>query len=515
MRRLLLLLNGGVALVVLPVATAAPAAAHPLGNFTVNHYNGLHLEPWRVVDTAVVDWAEIPTVQLAPRVDADGDGRMTRGERNRHAARQCAALADAVQLRVDGTRVTFAVESSGFEYRPGTAGLRTARLTCRLAADVDLAEGGRVFFRDTFEAGRVGWREVTATAKGVHIDRSPVPAESITDELRRYPDDLLSSPLDVREATLAVLPGAGASTRSPKGITVPTSGLAERVIGGVTARFNELVGRESLTVGVGLLAIALSLALGAAHALLPGHGKTVMAAYLAGRQGSAKDAVVVGATVTVTHTAGVLVLGLALTLSASLAGDAVLGWLGVASGILVAVVGTGLLAGALRRGHAAGSDHSSPHSHGGRVHTHGPADRRRARDAARHPAEGHHHHDHGSHHHHARRVTRRGLVGMGVAGGLVPSPSALVVLLAAVALGRTAFGVLLVLSYGLGMAATLTAAGLLLVRVRERLQRTSQRRRHRPVVWLTIRWATAVPFTTACLVIVVGLGLAARSYASV
>ncbi|MGH9150915.1 MAG: hypothetical protein ACRD03_00595 [Acidimicrobiales bacterium] len=104
---------------------------------------------------------------------------------------------------------------------------------------------------------------------------------------------------------------------------------------------------------------------------------------------------------------------------------------------------------------------------------------------------------------------------MGVAGGLVPRPSALVVLLAAVALGRTVFGVILVLAYGLGMAATLTAAGLVLVRVRERLERTGGRRRVRPVAWLARRWAGAMPFATACLVILVGLGLAFRSYGAV
>lgn len=505
MRRLALAVLGAGAVLVLPVVAAAPASAHPLGNFTVNHYNGLRFEPSRVVDDAVVDWAEIPTAQLAGGVDADGDGRTTGVERRRHAAGRCAALAESVHLALDGTPAALAVERSAFEFRPGTAGLRTARLTCRLAATVDLGDGGTVEFRDAFEDGRPGWREVTATASGVRIDGSPVPAESISDELRSYPDDLLSSPLDVRRATFVVRPGSGASTDPGERIALPAAGLVERTIGGVTDRFNGLVGREDLTLGVGLLAVALSLALGATHALLPGHGKTVMAAYLAGRQGSARDAVVVGTTVTVTHTAGVLVLGMALTLSTSLAGDAVLGWLGVTSGALVAVVGAGLLVTALRHGHSHGSGHAA-HSPAGHGHAHGSAGRHH---------HGRHGHGHGHGHEDGRGVSRRGLVGMGIAGGLVPSPSALVVLLAAVALGRTAFGVLLVLSYGLGMAATLTAAGLLLVGIRDRLDRTSQRRRVRPVAWVSQRWAAAVPFSTACLVIVVGLGLVLRSYGSV
>ena len=448
MRRALAL-TAFTVLVVVPVATAASAGAHPLGNFTVNHYDGLRVETSRIVDTAIVDWAEIPATQLAPAVDTDGDGRTTATERAGYAGRRCAEVAAALELTVDGTPSTFRAERRAFEFRPGVAGLPTARLSCHLVADARLANGGTVAFRSGFEAGRVGWREITATAEGVHLSRSPVPGRSVSDQLRRYPDDLLASPLDVREATLTVRPGPGGSTTSSGGITVAAPGVAERTVGRVTARFNELVGRKDLTVGVGLLAVALSVLLGATHALLPGHGKTVMAAYLAGRQGSARDAVVVGATVTVTHTAGVLVLGVALSLSTSLAGDAVLGWLGVVSGGLVAVVGAGLLGGAVRGRHASGGGHLAHHSYGP-DHTHGP---------------GSHVHDHGpsrdhtvtphDHHHGApvTRVGRRGLVGMGVAGGLVPSPSALVVLLAAVALGRTAFGVLLVLAYGLGWRA--------------------------------------------------------------
>ena len=105
-------------------------------------------------------------------------------------------------------------------------------------------------------------------------------------------------------------------------------------------------------------------------------------------------------------------------------------------------------------------------------------------------------------------MSRRGLVGMGIAGGLVPSPSALVVLLSAIALGRTAFGVLLVIGYGLGMAATLTAAGLLLVRLRDRVQiHRGEGRLSR----VGAGWMRLAPFATAALVVVVGLGIAARS----
>jgi ABC-type nickel/cobalt efflux system permease component RcnA len=100
---------------------------------------------------------------------------------------------------------------------------------------------------------------------------------------------------------------------------------------------------------IGFLAVLLSLILGASHAALPGHGKTVIAAYLVGRRGTSRDAVVVGATVTLTHTAGVLVLGLLLSLSSVLAGESVLRWLGIASGLLIAGIGVVLLRSAARK----------------------------------------------------------------------------------------------------------------------------------------------------------------------
>jgi ABC-type nickel/cobalt efflux system permease component RcnA len=239
----------------------------------------------------------------------------------------------------------------------------------------------------------------------------------------------------------------------------------ERVVGG------------HLTPFVGALAVLLALTLGAAHAALPGHGKTVMAAYIAGRRGRRRDALTVGAIVTLTHTGGVLVLGLLLTATAGLAGEVVLSWLGIASGILVAAVGVAMLAGVLRR--------RTPVHHHDHGHSH------------EHP------HDHHGHPHPSRQVGRLSLVGMGIAGGLVPSPSALIVLLGAIGLGRTAFGVLLVLAYGAGMAAMLTAAGLVLVRMRDRWASRPRR--------TLARLAALAPAGTAALVLCVGLGLAGRA----
>jgi nickel/cobalt exporter len=222
--------------------------------------------------------------------------------------------------------------------------------------------------------------------------------------------------------------------------------------------------------------------LGGAHALAPGHGKTVMAAYLVGLRGTLRQAMTIGPTVTITHTAGVLLLGLVLSTTRAVASERVYPWLGLASGLLLAAVGVGLLARAVP---SHGHDH--PHGHG---HDHP------------HP----HDHDHGDP---GPPLGRRGLVALGLAGGLVPSPSAVVVLLGGIALGRAWFGVALVLAYGLGMAATLTGVGLLLARLRTRMDR----RLHLPAGTLPARLGRLLPAATASVIVLVGLGIAAQGAA--
>jgi nickel/cobalt exporter len=461
-------LGVGVAVLALP---AQSASAHPLGNLSVNQALALNLYPNRVDVAAVIDVAELPTLQERAAVSVEGSAR--------YNARICEQLARDLTVRLNGRRLTWTVRPTGFEYQPGSAGLHTTRVTCALSADADLAATSTVDVTNGYRADRIGWRELTATGHGVHPVDPPIPARSVTDELRAYPTDLLGSPLDQRSARLRVDPGDGPAALGPT-THLQRGDPVSRWIASADRTLERLVG-DRLTPLVGVLAVALALALGAGHAALPGHGKTVMAAYLAGRHGRPRDALVVGAVVTFTHTGGVLVLGLLLTTAAGLAGEVVLSWLGVASGALVAALGAAMLLAALRR-RAPAHHHAHHHQHG---HDH--------------------HHPHRDHHHpHRTGPGRRlGLVGMGVAGGLVPSPSALIVLLGAIGLGHTAFGVVLVAAYGVGIAGTLTAAGLLLIRLRDRWTA----RPHRALT----RLAGLIPAGSAALVLCVGLGLAGRA----
>ncbi|MFJ8434047.1 nickel/cobalt transporter [Kitasatospora sp. NPDC094019] len=574
-------MSGALCLLVLAAPTAG---AHPLGNFSLNHYLGLTVRPDAVEVLAVTDAAEIPTLQEQPKVDRDGDGTVDDAERAAWASEQCDR--NARDLRVTADRATAALtwrtDSARFQYEDGSAGLRTSRLECVLRAELRLpADGATVRVASGSDPGRVGWNEITVRGDGATVQDADVPSGSVSKELRDYPRDLLDSPSGVTHAQFRARPGGSAAPDQGAAVRVEGSGPTAW-LSGLDARLTELGAAQRLTVPLGLLAVLLSIVLGAGHALLPGHGKTVMAAYLAGRRGSTRDAVTVGATVTATHTAGVLVIGLCLTAFSSLAGDVLLGWLGVVSGTLVAVVGAGLLRDALRRSrgaarvrdqHRHSHEHAdieprrelahvsaSPapienHGHGGHPHAHAHGHAARAHDHRAHDhghshsrehehshshghshsrehehSHSHHPHGHGhshgddhghshglfagGHHHHHHHDPaapgRRSLIGLGIAGGLVPSPSALVVLLGAVALGRTLFGAALVLAYGLGMAATLTAVGLLLVRLGDRLTAAADG----PVVGRLRRIAPYSALLTALLILTVGVGLVVRSFPS-
>ncbi|MCX6625347.1 MAG: sulfite exporter TauE/SafE family protein [Acidobacteria bacterium] len=219
-------------------------------------------------------------------------------------------------------------------------------------------------------------------------------------------------------------------------------------------------------------AFAIAFFLGAAHALTPGHGKTIVAAYLVGTRGRVRDAVYLGTVVTLTHTASVFVLGL-ITLYAShkVAPDRILPWLAVVSGVLVTGLGIWLLIQRLR-----GRGHHHHHDH-------------------------HHDHDHPHTHHHndepAGGASLGSLVSLGISGGLVPCPEALVVLLISVSLGRLLFGLGILVAFSLGLAAILIAIGIAMVVAAPMMKRWTG----------DSRLIRALPIASAALITVVGVVL--------
>jgi nickel/cobalt transporter (NicO) family protein len=448
--RTILALAIGLTVIAAVLAAPTTAQAHPLGNFSVNRVTTVRISDDEVHLRHLLDQAEIPTIQergLSP---------------NELLERKRAAVLDGLELTVDGKRTPLAVDDGAkVSFPPGSGGLPTSRFEFRLTASVDSPRSVRL--RDNTFEDRVGWRAIVAAPGEGTAVRTDVPSGDPTNGLRRYPDDLLSSPLDRRDATFSVKPGDGTlvAPRAEGGEYATT--VAGRQEGG----FERLFERASAGEGVLALLLLAAFGWGALHALSPGHGKAMVAAYLVGTRGRPRHAVILGATVTVTHTIGVFALGLVtLALSQYVLPEDLYPWLNLAAGLLVVGIGAGVLRSRIRHAkhqHQHQHQHEDPHQH-----------------------HHHHHHDH-------HDVTPRGLLGLGAAAGLIPCPSALVVLLAAVSQHEVGLGMLLIVAFSLGLAGTLTALGLAVVYARRLVPRLR-----------LPRLAAALPAASALLVVGVG-----------
>ncbi|MFG2272969.1 nickel transporter [Streptomyces chartreusis] len=548
----------------LALFASPPASAHPLGNFTVNRYDGLVVAPGELRVHHVEDLAEIPATQAKPDIEKAG---MTAWARQR-----CETAARGSEATVDGRTVALKLKSSGARVRPGQAGLDTLRVECRFSAPVSEGANVALGFRSAGADSGPGWREVTARGDRMTLTASDVPKTSVSGELTKYPEELLSSPADTTTASLRVRPGGPALAESAQ--DAPAASVLPRGADRWTRALDDLVSRHELTFGFAALALVIAVFLGAMHALAPGHGKTIMAAVATARGGRArlKDVMPLAASVTVTHTLGVVALGLLIT-AGSAAAPSVITWLGMASGALVLAAGATLVRRAwhIRKhgyGHGHGHshdhdhdhdhDHEHPHEHGDHshehahetdhphthdrepvlvaAHTHSPTETPTATQPLAHthtPAHPHPHHPHphphsptpkrgllththgGFTHTHSTAPTLRGTILLGFAGGLVPSPSAVVVLVGAAALGKAWFGLLLVVAYGVGLALTLTAAGFAVVKLGTGVTRVLDRRPRWTAHPVTTFLRGTAPLASALLVVLLGAGLVFKGAASV
>ena len=469
MKRVVLLLLALTALV-----TPAAGEAHPLGNFTVNRYSEVEVSGNRIYVLYVLDLAEIPTFQARPDVRRLG--------RERYAATLAAGIAKNLRVHVNGQRLGLRELDHELAYPPGQAGLRTTRFEAVFTAGpLQESRAASLVFRDGNFAGRLGWKEIVVRASaGGRIDRATAPSTSVTERLASYPEESLQSPLDVTAARARVV--AGSNAGAPPQLA-PAKVLEQRaVVRAADDRgFAGLVGRGDLSVLVILASLGAALFWGAAHALSPGHGKTIVAAYLVGQRGTPSHAALLGLIVTVTHTIGVFALGLVtLALSQFIVPEDLYPWLNLASGLLVVAIGASVFWSRFRRRLAHARAHALGHDH-------------------------HHNHDehaHGHRHDHVPdRAGLRGLIAVGVSGGLLPCPSALVVLLAAISLHRVAFGLLLIVAFSLGLALTITAIGLVAVLAKRAFGRMSMQG----------RVVAVLPALSALVILVAGVLMTLRA----
>jgi nickel/cobalt transporter (NicO) family protein len=408
-----------IAVLVAAAALLAPAAAsaHPLGNFTINRFARVEVADHHVYVRYVLDLAEIPTYQARQ----DGVDPAVYAQR----------IARGLHVMLDGRAVALRPVARAIAFPRGVAGLHTMRLEVILRGPV-VAGNESLVVHDTNYPGRIGWKEIVVGAD----------TSSVSAELHAYPKSLLQSPLDVTRAQGTVAPSDAPVPRLSVGGSLEAP---DRV---ADSGFTRLIGERHLSVPVILVSLAAALFWGAAHALSPGHGKTIVTAYLVGRRGTPRDAAILGLIVTVTHTIGVFALGIVtLALSQWIVPDTLYPWLNAAAGFSVVAIGAAVLRARLR---------DWLHE---RAHRHSHA----------------HHHGHGHDHDHAPEPGTgfRGLLAVGISGGALPCPSALVVLLAAISLHRVTFGLVLIVAFSLGLALTITGIGLIAVLARSAFARRS------------------------------------------
>jgi len=458
------------------------ATAHPLGNFSVNQYSRLEVEKTKIKIRQVLDLAEIPTFQLRSEIDRDGDGTLSAAELELYADKITPEILSKLFLTVNGQPSAIHAESKSVALPEGAGGLSTLRIEWNLLSEPENAAAvNRVTFENKNYAERVGWNEIVLTRVGsVNIFDADAFGSGVTDELKAYPPENLDAPLAERTAVFSFSTGnAPENARLLQNRDGHASAAVQK------DRLAELIAVPEITPAIALFGLLFAFGLGALHALSPGHGKAVVGAYLVGSRGTAKHAAFLGLTVTVTHTLGVFALGL-VTLFASnyILPEKLMPFLGFVSGLLVLYIGLTMfksrLFATLGWENAAHHHHHHGHSHDHHHHDHGHShDHHHHHHGAHshdhdHPHEHHHHspdaftHTHDGHTHShlpPDEISWKSLLALGISGGLLPCPSALVLMLSAISLDRTSYGLILTVAFSFGLAATLTAVGLVFLYV--------------------------------------------------
>lgn len=533
-----------IAVVLLAACSAlssSAATAHPLGNFSISHYSGIRVNREAVELKYIIDMAEIPTFQ---EIQESGiTAKLDDPSLRTYLSGKAELLRDGLSLKLGGKPIALRIDSKEIIFPSGAGGLPTMKLGIvfkgKLAGE-SLGGEQALEYRDGNFPGRAGWKEIVATAApGVKLLNSSVSDVDRSAQLSDYPTDLLNSPPQQLEARVnfsvaSLAPAADNSVAVPSGVVPRTAAAIAEINKPDSARsskeispeprmrqarsdmastsstaenslqlkansqstprssFTEIMAKKDLGLGIVLAALAIAVGLGAFHALEPGHGKTLVAAYLIGSRGTTKHALLLGLIVTVAHTAGVYLLG-AITLYASnyIVPERLYPWLALSSGLMIMTVGCVLFVRRYR------SKEITHHHHYGHDYGHGH----------------HHHHDHGHvHHHHGEHshdhpelkqdVSLKQLLALGISGGIVPCPAALVVLLSAVAMQRIGFGLLLILAFSVGLAAVLIGVGMLMVYARQFMSRF-----HGDGLWTT-RW---LPITSSAFILLAGVALTAQA----
>jgi ABC-type nickel/cobalt efflux system permease component RcnA len=478
------------------ILCSATSFAHPMGNFSINHYSKLKIGKKWIEIRYLIDMAEIPTFQEMRQFDIGPAG--DKANNSRYLDQENKLFKDAIALESDGRSVALETVSRQITFADGAGGLPTMKIGFVFRGKLDSVEGAhKINYADNNFPGRAGWKEIVVLGDGVTIRDNSASGFDRSQELTNYSSDVLNSPPQQVSAQIGyrfVRPivqkmnteQREAAPQKPNPSPIATRSLAPNT---PRSRFTELISTQSnLSFWVLLSAALIAAGLGALHALEPGHGKTIVAAYLVGSRGTAKHAVLLGMVVTAAHTAGVYVLG-AATLYASryIVPEQLYPWLGAISGLSVAVLGIFIF---LRQWTGETGEHS--HTSGER-HSHWflsifkqaePTQQATVAD---------------------RALSLRELCMLGITGGIVPCPAALVVLLSAFSLHRIGFGLFLITAFSLGLAAVLVVVGLTMVYAKRAISSRM------PSGGAVLRY---LPFLSASFMVIIGIGITGSALSS-
>lgn len=503
----------------------AYAVAHPMGNFSVSHYSRLQFNPAGLQLTYVLDLAEIPTLEILQQWQIDGRDEI---QLQHKAAMQADAWLRNLSVSVDGQQLVPKLAAVTAKTTDGAGGMLVLRVLMK--ADVAVAPG-QLSYEDRNYANRTGWKEIVIQGgEGVALGGSSHSDHDISNELTAYPADLtIAPPQDLMafarwsatnpvpaqmtrkvrtQVAKTIFVATPIATSSTPLLPVATRTFAEQQPSGPGSVMrgdflSKMLRDRNFGWGTILLGLLIAAGLGGMHALSPGHGKTIVAAYLVGSRGTLKHALFLGSMVTFTHTISVFLLGLGvLFFQKYVVPDQVIPVLGTVSGLSIVCIGAWLLyqrANALvvhdHHHHEHQHDHHHHHAHGEHVHNH----QHSSVAVQDHPFVHTHTHDGHTHSHSLpdSKPTLGGLIALGASGGLVPCPSALILLLSAIALGHTALGLGLLAAFSVGLAVVLMGIGALVLFAKHLLPSQQSTRNH-PLFRL-------VPVFSSVVVIVLGL----------
>lgn len=450
-----------ILLLFLLVPIAGPAFAHPLGNFSINHYSRLEVGKADIKIRQVLDLAEIPAFQASIVIDIDKNSTLSQSELTAYADSLTPDYLANLTLLLNGQPSELRTSATNISLKPGVGGLPTLKITWDLTALLPAAgTAGKIVFQNNNYSERPGWREIVINrAAGIEIFDSTAFGSGITDELNAYPEESLSSPLNERAAEFSYSRGS-----APDGAKVLQNRDGHFNTAVQQDMLADLINVPEITPAIALFGLLLAFGLGAVHAMSPGHGKAVVGAYLVGSKGTPKHAAFLGLAVTITHTFGVFVLGFLTIFAANfILPETIMPFLSFFSGLIVLYIGLTMFktrlfsyVGARADEHHhhhqdENIDFDHNHSHDGHVHSH-PS---HSHDAFTHTHDGHTHS-----HLPPEEISWKSLLALGVSGGLLPCPSALVLMLSAINLNRVGYGLILTIAFSFGLAATLTAVGL-------------------------------------------------------